>query len=94
MCLRDILAALRPLPRLRLSPAPTAYTAPPSCSCAGSSNPAPDWRVPTDIAFMRAMLAAAPDLYAQADFFNSHSYPFHGAPFSEPLGRAGTRHQY
>ena len=72
VCLRDILAALRSLPRLRLSAAPTAYTAPASCSCDGQPDPAPDFRVPTDLAFMRGMLSAAPDLYAHADFFNSH----------------------
>jgi hypothetical protein len=91
-CLRDILAALRPLPRLRLSAAPTAYTAPLTCSCDGSANPAPDWDTPTDLAFMAGMLKAAPDLYSNADFFNSHPYPFGGRPFADPLGRAGAVH--
>ncbi len=71
-CLRDILAALRPLPRLRLAAAPTAYTVPPTCSCDGSTNPTPDWDTPTDLAFMADMLKAAPDLYSSVDFFNSH----------------------
>lgn len=71
-CLRDILGALRPLPRLRLSAAPTAYTAPPTCSCDGSANPIPSWDKPTDLAFMADMLKAAPDLYSSVAFFNSH----------------------
>lgn len=71
-CLRDILAALRPLPRLRLSAAPTAYTVPPTCSCDGSANSAPNWNIPTDLQFMQHMLHAAPDLYSNVDFFNSH----------------------
>ena len=91
-CLRDILGALRALPRLRLSAAPTAYTAPASCGCDGSPNPPVDFRAATDLSFVASMLAAVPDVYAHADFFNSHSYPFAGAPFSTALGRAGATH--
>ena len=94
-CLRDTLAALRPLPRLLLSPAPTAYTSPATYPCllnkTGKLSPV-DFSTPTDIAFMQQMLRAVPNLYAHADFFNSHSYPFHGQPFSTPLGRAGAVH--
>eukprot|EP00937_MAST-01D_sp_MAST-1D-sp2_P005594 g5594.t1 len=92
VCLRDILAALRDLPRLRLSAAPTAYAAPASCGCDGSRDPAVNFSAPTDISYMRTMLAAAPDLYARADFFNSHPYPFAGRPFAAPLGRGGSVH--
>jgi hypothetical protein len=91
-CLRDILGALRALPRLRLSAAPTAYTAPASCGCDGSPNPHVDFDAATDLSFMASMLAAVPDVYAHADFFNSHSYPFAGAPFGTALGRAGATH--
>eukprot|EP00756_Hemistasia_phaeocysticola_P002892 Hpha_TRINITY_DN11950_c0_g2::TRINITY_DN11950_c0_g2_i1::g.20469::m.20469 len=94
-CLRDTLAALRPLPRLLLSPAATAYTSPAKYPCNqnknGTHTPV-DYSKPTDIAFMKQMLRAVPDLYAHADFFNSHSYPFHAQPFSTPLGRAGSVH--
>ena len=92
-CLRDILTALRPLPRLMLSAAPTAFTVSPYCSCDGAANPVPDWNTPTDIGFMKLMLEAVPDLYTHTDFFNSHSYPFGvNNPFSSPLGRAGAVH--
>ena len=37
MCLRDTLAWLRPLTRLLLSPAPTAYTAPATYPCSGNT---------------------------------------------------------
>jgi hypothetical protein len=94
-CLQDTLAALRPLPRLLLSPAPTAYTNPATYPCLGNKTgklgPV-DFSIPTDIAFMERMLRAAPDLYAHVDFFNSHSYPFQDQPFSTPLGRAGAVH--
>ena len=89
-CMRDIVAALRPLPRLRLSVAPTAYTGPASCSCDGSPNPPVNFSQATDLAYMQAMLAAVPGLYNDVDFFSSHPYPWgHSAPFSDPLGRAG-----
>lgn len=94
-CLRDTLAAMRPLPRLLLSPSPTAYTAPATYACNGNPNGTiypPDWSTPTDIAFMQQMLHAVPDLYRNADFFNSHSYPWSNQPFSTPLGRAGAVH--
>jgi hypothetical protein len=94
-CLRDILAALRLLPGLRLSVAPTAYTGSATYPCAANAGGRPDpvnWLVPTDIAFMRQMLQAVPDLYAAADFFNSHPYPWGNQPFSTPLGRAGAVH--
>ena len=83
---------MRPLPRLRLSVAPTAYAAPASCGCDGSPNPVVNYSTPTDIAYMRAMLNVAPDLYANADFFSSHPYPWSGQPFARPLGRAGCIH--
>jgi hypothetical protein len=35
------------------------------------------------------MRAEVPDLWAKADYFSAHTYPFHGQPFSNPLGRAG-----
>lgn len=93
-CLRDTLAALRTLPRLLLSASPTAFTSHATHPCAASSSPAGpvDWSTPTDVSFMEAMLRAVPDLYQQVDFFNAHSYPFGGAPFSSPLGRAGAVH--
>ena len=75
--------------------APIAYTAPANCSCEAnqtSPNPAPDWNVPTSVAFIRGMLTAAPDLYTHADFFSAHPYPFNSRPFSDPLGRAGATH--
>ena len=95
-CLRDILTALRSLPRLLLSPSPTAYTNPSPYPCEGNPNGKPgkvNWSQPTDIAFMKGMIAAVPDLYTRhADFLNSHPYPFHSQPFAEPLGRAGAVH--
>jgi len=93
-CLRDTLAALRTLPRLRLSATPTAYTSAATYPCAASSSPASpvNYSNPTDVPFMEAMLRAVPDLYQQVDFFNAHSYPFGDQPFSSPLGRAGAVH--
>jgi hypothetical protein len=94
-CLRDILVGLRQLPRLRLSAAPTAYASPLLYPCLGNTNGSHspvNYSQPNDIAFMRQMLSAVPDLYSHVDFFNSHPYPFGDRPFSEPLGRAGAVH--
>ena len=94
-CVRDILVALRPLPRLLLSVFPTAYTGPATYPCVANVNGTHDhvnFTKATDIAFMAKMLHAVPDLYTHADFFNSHPYPFHHEPFSSPLGRAGVVH--
>lgn len=94
-CLRDILAMLRSLPRVRLSAAPTAYTGPVSYPCSGNPNGTidpVDFSYPTDIEFMQKMMVAAPDLYSNADFFNSHPYPWSDEPFDQPLGRAGATH--
>ena len=76
-CVRDILVALRPLPRLLLSVFPTAYTGPATYPCVANVNGTHDhvnFTKATDIAFMAKMLHAVPDLYTHADFFNSHPY--------------------
>ena len=87
-CVRDTLAALRGLPGLLLSPPPVTRVAPMRYPCADN----PGGRVSgyqMGYDFIRAMVRAAPRLYADADFFNAHPYPVHNAPFPAPEGRAG-----
>ena len=91
-CLRDLLAALRRLPRLRLAAAPTAYAAPATCACDGSPNPEVDFTKESDLDFMRAMVAAVPDLYSGVDAFHSHAYAFASLPMTDARGRNGTVH--
>lgn len=94
-CLRDTMGALRPLPRLLLSLAPTAYTAPAIYPCKANTSGVPspvNYSTPTDIEFMVQMRHTVPDLYGRADFFNSHPYPWGDRPFSTKLGRAGVVH--
>lgn len=81
---------MRTLPRVSIALAPLAYVAPTKCECASPShNPPVNFSTSNDVAYIAAMRAEVPDLWTTVDFFSAHPYPFHDAPFSEPLGRAG-----
>eukprot|EP01043_Picozoa_sp_COSAG02_P069630 COSAG02_NODE_12010_length_1613_cov_13285.274108_1_plen_287_part_10 len=87
-CVRDIMGALRPLPRLLLSPPPVTRVAPMSYPCIGNTSGEPSgYQMGTD--FIQAMRRAVPGLYTHADFFNAHPYPIRNEPFSTAKGRAG-----
>jgi hypothetical protein len=89
-CLRDLHTAVRTLPLVAVGLAPIAYAAPTRCECAvPSHNPKVNFSEPNDINYIAAMRAEVPDLWAKADYFSAHTYPFHGQPFASPLGRAG-----
>lgn len=87
-CVRDIMAALRTLPRLLISPPPVTRVAPMVYPCNGnSSGKVSGYQMGYD--FVRDMVRAVPGLYTNADFFNAHPYPINNEPFSTPNGREG-----
>ena len=89
-CLRDLHAAVRTLPRVAVALAPFAYVATTKCECTSPGrNPKVNFSAPNDVSYIAAMRAEVPDLWAKADFFTVHTYPFHSLPFANPLGRAG-----
>jgi hypothetical protein len=89
-CLRDLLAAAKTLPRLKVAVAPLAYAAPVQCECTQPGhNIAPNFSQPNNINYIQSMRNTVPELWANADFFAAHAYPFGNQPFSTPLGRAG-----
>lgn len=81
---RDVLAALSDLPRLRLVVAPVASSGPAFCECrygAGS------FGAVNGTAFLSAMLAVVPALYAPASAFSAHPYPACQEAFAAPCAR-------
>merc|ERR1719356_26050 len=89
-CLRDLHAAVRSLPLVAVGLAPLAYVAPTKCECTlHGRNSKVNYSEPNVISYIAAMRAEVPDLWAKADYFSAHTYPFNGQPFSDPLGRAG-----
>lgn len=87
-CLRDLIAALRPLPRLALSVAPLAQVGFARCECTAPFKPIVPQNA-TALSFAAAMLASVPELYDDVDFLCVHAYPVHGASFYSAGGRAG-----
>lgn len=73
-CLRDLVVALRPLPRLALSVAPLAQVGFARCECTPPFTPIVQQNA-TAVSFADAMLAAVPELYDQVDFLCVHAYP-------------------
>lgn len=88
-CLRDLVDALRPLPRLALSVAPLAQVGFARCECTPPFTPTVKQNA-TAISFVEAMLAAVPELYDQVDFLCVHAYPddWHQG-FESAAGRDG-----
>ena len=79
--IRDVHAALRDLPGLRLMAAPVASQGPAFCECRWAAG---SFGLLNGTAFIARMLEAVPDLYATADDFGSHPYPACQEPFEEP----------
>ena len=73
-CLRDLVGALRPLPRLALSVAPLAQVGFERCECTPPFTPTVKQNA-SAVSFATAMLAAVPELYDQVDFLCVHAYP-------------------
>eukprot|EP01043_Picozoa_sp_COSAG02_P022990 COSAG02_NODE_1214_length_13857_cov_17.738334_2_plen_397_part_00 len=88
-CLRDLVVALRPLPRLALSLAPLAQVGFERCECSPPFIPIVKQNA-TQVSFANAMLAAVPELYDQVDFLCVHAYPYDWhQSFESAAGRAG-----
>jgi len=74
--LRDALAALNEIPRIKVAISPIAPIGRqvnqccPNATCPGSDDISL-----TSMDFMRMMLAAVPDLWARVDWLSAHSYP-------------------
>lgn len=77
---RDVLAALRPLPRLALSAAPIAVKGHTECECTAGGAAGPQSENGT--LFISSMLAAIPDLFTLTDAFAAHPYPWCPGPFA------------
>ena len=88
-CLRDLVAALRPLPRLWLAVAPIAQVGFSRCECSAPFTPTVPQNA-TDLSFVNDMLTLVPDLYENVDFLCVHAYPNDWRQgFDTPSGRAG-----
>lgn len=88
-CLRDLVSALRDLPRLALSAAPLAQVGFARCECTPPFKPTVPQNA-TAVSFAATMLAAVPELYDDVDFLTVHAYPEDWRfGFDSPAGRAG-----
>lgn len=77
--MRDVLAALRPIPGLKLAHSPIAPIGPVGRACCANASSCPTAVSLNNVEFLRLLVAAEPNLYRDVDWFASHAYPCSGA---------------
>ena len=87
-CLRDLVHALRPLPRLALSVTPIAQVSFSRCECTAPFKPVVPQNASAD-SFVRLMVRAVPTLFDDVEFLTVHAYPSKcNLGFDAPANRA------